>query len=65
MPPMVDGANEVIISRSASPFLSRSASPGPVTGTGPEDHLSSQYQYGFNMAGGIFPERSHTPTACV
>lgn len=63
MPLLVDGANDLITSRSPSPFLSRSTSPGPVTGTGPEDHVVSQY--GYNMTGGMFYERSHTPTACV
>lgn len=65
MPVMVDGANDVNSSRSSSPFLNRSTSPGPVTGSGPEDLLASQYQYGYNMHGGIFPERSHTPQTCV
>ncbi|KAH7063796.1 putative phosphatase regulatory subunit-domain-containing protein [Paraphoma chrysanthemicola] len=64
MPFMVDGANDVV-ARIPSPFLSRSTSPGPVTGSGPEDLLASQYQYGYNMPGGMFHERSHTPTACV
>ncbi|KAJ4363451.1 hypothetical protein N0V83_009744 [Neocucurbitaria cava] len=63
MPLFVDGANDMNSSRSPSPFLSRSTSPGPVTGTGPEDHVASQY--GYNMVGGMFYERSHTPTACV
>ncbi|KAH6625814.1 putative phosphatase regulatory subunit-domain-containing protein [Boeremia exigua] len=65
MPVMVDGANDNKPSRTPSPFLNRSTSPGPVTGSGPEDILASQYQYGYNMHGGIFPERSHTPQACV
>lgn len=65
MPVMVDGANDIRPSRTPSPFLNRSTSPGPVTGSGPEDLLTSQYQYGYNMPGGIFPERSHTPQACV
>ncbi|KAF2993427.1 hypothetical protein E8E13_000567 [Curvularia kusanoi] len=65
MPAMVDGANDIRPSRTPSPFLNRSSSPGPVTGSGPEDILASQYQYGYNMHGGIFPERSHTPQACV
>lgn len=64
LPLMVDGANDLNTSRGPSPFLSRSTSPGPVTGTGPVDHAASQYQYGYTT-GGIFPERSHTPTACV
>ncbi|KAF1847569.1 carbohydrate-binding module family 21 protein [Cucurbitaria berberidis CBS 394.84] len=65
MPLLVDGANDMMYSRSASPFLSRSNSPGPVTGTGPEDHMTSQYQHGYKLGGGMFYERSHTPTACV
>jgi hypothetical protein len=65
MPVMVDGANDAKPSRTPSPFLNRSTSPGPVTGSGPEDLIVSQYQYGYNMHGGIFPERSHTPQACV
>ncbi|KAF3033972.1 hypothetical protein E8E12_004260 [Didymella heteroderae] len=65
MPVMVDGANDMKPSRTPSPFLNRSTSPGPVTGSAPEDLIASQYQYGYNMHGGIFPERSHTPQACV
>ncbi|OAK97091.1 hypothetical protein IQ06DRAFT_40405 [Phaeosphaeriaceae sp. SRC1lsM3a] len=65
MPLLVDGASDALSSRSPSPFLSRSTSPGPVTGSGPEDLLAAQYQYGYNMPGGIFNERSHTPQACV
>ncbi|KAF2846427.1 carbohydrate-binding module family 21 protein [Plenodomus tracheiphilus IPT5] len=61
----VDGANDLVISRSASPFLSRSTSPGPITGSGPEDHFGSPYQYGYGMPAGMFIERSHTPQACV
>jgi hypothetical protein len=64
MPLLVDGASD-LVTRTPSPFLSRSTSPGPVTGSGPEDLLASQYQYGYNMPGGMFHERSHTPTACV
>jgi hypothetical protein len=66
MPLSVDGASD---SQSAfqtpSHFSTRSASPGPVTGSGPDDRNKSSFQYGYNMHGGIFPERSHTPTACV
>lgn len=62
---LVDGANDVVLSRSASPFLSRSTSPGPITGSGLEDHLVSHYQYGYGMPAGVFIERSHTPQACV
>lgn len=63
MPVAVDGAND---SRSRSPnFLSRSTSPGPVTGSGPEDRMNSQYRYGYNKHGGIFPEAGHAPQACV
>ncbi|KAH8704570.1 putative phosphatase regulatory subunit-domain-containing protein [Phaeosphaeriaceae sp. PMI808] len=65
MPLLVDGASEALYSRSPSPFLSHSTSPGPMTGSGPEDLLASQYQYGYNMPGGLFHERSHTPQACV
>lgn len=59
---LVDVAND---SRGASrsPFFARPASPGPVTGSGPEDHAVSPY--GYNMHGGIFPEQNHTPQACV
>lgn len=61
----VDGANDGG-SRSRSPnFLSRSTSPGPVTGSGPEDRMNSQYRYGYNKHGGIFPEAGHAPQACV
>jgi len=59
----MDGASDLKFSRTPSPFLSRSTSPGPVTGSGPED--LAQYQYGYNMPGGMFHERSHTPQACV
>jgi hypothetical protein len=65
MPILVDGASDFIAPRMPSPFLSRSTSPGPVTGSGPEDLLASQYQYGYNLPGGVFSERSHTPQACV
>ncbi|KAL5115369.1 hypothetical protein ACEQ8H_006745 [Pleosporales sp. CAS-2024a] len=65
MPVLVDGANDVDSSRSPSPFLSRSASPGPVMGSGLDDLIASQYQYGYNMPAGMFSERSHTPQACV
>lgn len=61
----VDGANDVVDSRSASPFCSRSTSPGPITGSGPEDHLVTSYQYGYGMPAGMLIERSHTPQACV
>lgn len=60
----VDGANDVI-SQSASPFCSRSTSPGPITGSGPEDHFASPYQYAYGMPAGMLIERSHTPQACV
>ncbi|KAF2736228.1 hypothetical protein EJ04DRAFT_598252 [Polyplosphaeria fusca] len=66
MPIMLDGASDVrSASRSPIHFLSRSASPGPMTGAGPEDLLPSSYDYGYPMHGGIFPERAHTPQACV
>lgn len=63
MPVLVDGANDAVYSRSSSPFLSRSTSPGPVTGSVLDDHIASQY--GYNMHGGMFVERGHTPQACV
>ncbi|KAF1917440.1 putative phosphatase regulatory subunit-domain-containing protein [Ampelomyces quisqualis] len=65
LPFLVDGASDVHFSRAPSPFLSRSTSPGPVTGSGPGDLVASQYPYGYNMSGGMFNERSHTPQACV
>lgn len=65
LPLLVDGANDAYLSRTPSPFLSRSTSPGPVTGSGPGDLIASQYQYGYNMSVGMFNERSHTPQACV
>ncbi|KAF2107177.1 putative phosphatase regulatory subunit-domain-containing protein [Lophiotrema nucula] len=66
MPLLVDGANDSrASSRSPTHFLSRSTSPGPMTGSGPEDLTVSTYSYGYNLHGGIFPERAHTPTACV
>ncbi|KAF1961584.1 hypothetical protein CC80DRAFT_194331 [Byssothecium circinans] len=61
LPVQVDGASDSNSSR--SPFLSRSTSPGPVTG--PEIHVTSPYQYGYNNHGGIFPEQNHAPQACV
>ncbi|KAH7117879.1 putative phosphatase regulatory subunit-domain-containing protein [Dendryphion nanum] len=62
----VDVANDAG-SRSRSPnhFLSRSTSPGPMTGSGPEDRVNSQYRYGYNQPGGIFPSPGHAPQACV
>jgi len=61
---LVDGANDSKSApRTPNHFLSRSTSPGPVTG--PDDHMNSTFQYGYGMHGGIFPERSHTPQACV
>ncbi|KAF2187243.1 carbohydrate-binding module family 21 protein [Zopfia rhizophila CBS 207.26] len=66
MSQLVDGASDSrSISRSPSHFLSRSTSPGPVTGSGPEDRMTCPFQYGYNMHGGIFPEPTHTPQACV
>ncbi|EUC29812.1 carbohydrate-binding module family 21 protein [Bipolaris victoriae FI3] len=59
MPVMADGASDSVS------FLSRSASPGPVTGYAPEDRYASSYEYGYTMPGGAFTERSHTPQACV
>lgn len=65
MPLLVDGANDMMTSRSPSPFLPRSTSPSPFIGHGPEDHYASQYQFGYNMPGSVLNERSHTPQACV
>jgi hypothetical protein len=66
MPLSVDGASDSqSMFQTQSHFPSRSASPGPVTGSGPDDLNKSSFQYGYSMHGGIFPERSHTPTACV
>lgn len=63
---MVDGATDSrSASRSPNPFLGRSTSPGPVTGAGLDDRMNSSFQYGYPLHGGIFPERSHTPQACV
>ncbi|KAL5391222.1 hypothetical protein PMIN03_003254 [Paraphaeosphaeria minitans] len=66
LPFLIDGTNDGD-SRSASrsPFLSRSTSPGPVTGSAPEDHMVSTMQYGYSMHRGIFPEQNHAPQACV
>lgn len=61
-----DGATDSFTpSRSQAHFSSRSTSPGPVTGSGPENIINSTFQYGYGMHGGIFPERSHTPQTCV
>ncbi|KAF2875094.1 putative phosphatase regulatory subunit-domain-containing protein [Massariosphaeria phaeospora] len=66
MPVLVDGANDSrSTSHSSNHFLSRSTSPGPVTGSGPENYVASQFQYGYSMHGGIFPEPSHARQACV
>ncbi|KAF2795602.1 carbohydrate-binding module family 21 protein [Melanomma pulvis-pyrius CBS 109.77] len=65
MPLLVDGASDSrSASRSSNHFLSRSASPGPVTGSGPEDHMASNYQYGYLVKMPMFSE-PHTPQACV
>jgi len=66
MSPLVDGANyQRSSSRSPTHFLSRSSSPGPVTGSDLGDRMLSPltvgYPYG-QMHGGIFPD-SHTPQA--
>lgn len=62
MPLSVDGAND---SR-PNYFSSRSSSPGPITGAGPDDLLNSSFQqHGYSMHGGIFPDRSHTPQVRV
>jgi hypothetical protein len=60
---LVDGASDSKHSRIPSPFLSRPTSP--VTGSGVEDLVASQFDYGYNMHGGMFYEQSHTPQACV
>ncbi|PSN74822.1 protein phosphatase regulator [Corynespora cassiicola Philippines] len=66
MPTLVDGANDAkSASRSPNHFLSRSTSPGPMTGSGPEDRKASQFQYGYNMHGGLFREAGHAQQACV
>ncbi|KAF2477502.1 protein phosphatase regulator [Lindgomyces ingoldianus] len=66
MSQLVDGANDLrSASRSPNHFLSRSTSPGPMTGSGPEDLRTSPFKYGYNMHGSIFPEPTHTPQACV
>lgn len=65
MPLMVDGASDHATPRNSSPFLPRSASPGPVTGYAHEDHYNPSYQYGYTMPGAVFTERSQTPQACV
>jgi len=58
MAQLVDGANEL-------PLLPRSSSPGKMTGSGPEDHMGSRFQYGFSMHGNMFAEPGHTPQACM
>jgi len=66
MPILVDGASDSrSSSRSPTHFLSRSTSPGPVTGTSPEDHKASNYQYGYLANLPMFSESSHTAQACV
>jgi hypothetical protein len=64
MAPQVDGANAERPTVNESHLLSRSNSPGPVTGSGPEDRMDS-FLFGYNMHGNIFPERAHTPQACM
>ena len=64
MPTQVDGANDVK-SASHSLFSSQSTSPGPLTGSGPEDYMTSSYQYGYSKHGSMFSEQQHTPQACV
>ncbi|KAK7530216.1 putative phosphatase regulatory subunit-domain-containing protein [Phyllosticta citribraziliensis] len=68
-PAALDGADdEKVPPRSASPFLSRSGSPGPVTGSDFGDRttppVSFGYPYNNNMHGGIFLD-SHTPKAIL
>jgi hypothetical protein len=65
MTQLVDGANDARPTMNESHLLSRSTSPGPVTGSGPEDRLNSSFSYGYNMHGNMFPERAHTPQACM
>lgn len=63
---LVDGASDSLSgSSNSNHFFSRSASPGPATGSGPEDLINSPFQYGYSMPGSFFPERSPTPQACV
>ncbi|KAF2497331.1 hypothetical protein BU16DRAFT_311409 [Lophium mytilinum] len=68
---LVDGANDSkYSSKSPTHFLSRSSSPGPMTGSDPGDRTTSPLYYGgspynHNALGGIFAEPSHTPQACV
>lgn len=65
MPVLVDGSSDLKPSSNLSQFCSRSTSPGPLTASDLENHLSSPYQYSYNMPGGLFIERSPTPQACV
>ncbi|KAK7519809.1 putative phosphatase regulatory subunit-domain-containing protein [Phyllosticta citriasiana] len=76
-PPSLDGADDdddddddddKVPPRSTSPFLSRSGSPGPVTGSDFGDRttppVSFGYPYNNNMHRGIFID-SHTPKAIL
>lgn len=68
---LVDGTNDSRFpSRGPNHFLTRSTSPGPMTGSDPGDRMTSPLYYGgspynHNMHGGIFAEQTHTPQACV
>jgi len=60
MAQLVDGAND------AFHLLSGSSSPGKMTGSGPQDCMSSGYhQYEFSQRGNMFSEAGHTPQACM
>ena len=59
-PPPADGTAETRPARSSS-YVSRSTSPA-VAGS---DRRATPFQYGFNIHGGLFPEASHAPQACV
>lgn len=71
MSPLVDGASDSRFpTKSPNHFLSRSTSPGPMTGSDPGDRMTSPLYYGgspynHNMHGGIFADPTHTPQACV
>ena len=67
--PMVDGNNEkpdVSPSPALSPFISRSASPTPITGGGMGGRAASPISFGYpyysNVRDGYLSD-SHTPTA--
>lgn len=67
VPSSMDGAmDQRIPARAASPFLSRSASPGPVTGSDFGDRTTPPVSFGYpyNMHGGISFE-NHGPKAIL